>query len=150
MVTPSMRRTVHLERPNGIETVRLCIATAAHEPRSQGCGELMAPTAKSPTKPRRSGMYHSLPFGAAAQESRTTVEPFRPAPSQLGPHETFAVELPPTLSPLLLRDSAPPSRLCEGQTVAGMFSRVLQGWVGPRRAGRAKAGLGGSEASWVV
>src|SRR6266511_4133674 len=75
MVTPSMRRTVHLERPNGIETVRLCIATAAHEPRSQGCGELMAPTAKSATKPRRSGIYHSLPFGAAAQESRTTVEP---------------------------------------------------------------------------
>src|SRR6266540_3081761 len=30
-----------------------------------------------------------------------------------------------------------------------MFSRVLQGWVGPGRAGRAKAGLGGSEASWV-
>src|SRR6266511_198841 len=111
MVTPSMRRTVHLERPNWIETVRLCIATAAHEPRSQGCGELMAPTAKSPTKPRRSGMYHSLPFGAAAQERRTTVEPFRPAPSQLVPHKTFAVELPPTLSPLLLRDSAPASRL---------------------------------------
>src|SRR6266496_4521401 len=30
-----------------------------------------------------------------------------------------------------------------------MFSRVLQGWVGPRRAGRAKAGLGGSEAGWA-
>src|SRR6266542_3697199 len=152
MVTPSMRRTVHLERPNGIETVRLCIATAAHEPRSQGCGELMAPTAKSPTKPRRSGMYHSslsapLPRRAERQSSRFAR--LLPSSSRMKPSRWSYRRRSPRCSCAILPqlrgfEKVKPSPGCSpGSSRAGW---VRGGLAGQGGLGWVRGEVGGSEA----